>query len=188
MSLINYSEETSRELQGSIKIINFIVSICAFTLFLRMFYLQIWKGNTFQRFSDQNRLKKVVLRAPRGYILDRNKKIIVDNTIDFDVSITPYYVRDRDTREKTFNLLNKFLPNAKNYLEEVDRDFDRLPSFQSIKVKKQITRDELAFIETYRDELPGVDVDVEMKRIYQMKNIGSQVMGHLSEVSKDDLA
>ena len=48
-------------------------------LFFRLFFLQIYQGEKLKKFSDSNRLKKQLLIAPRGLILDRHHQILAGN-------------------------------------------------------------------------------------------------------------
>src|SRR5690606_30912144 len=52
-------------------------------LFLRLFYLQIVQGSYYRTLSDTNRIKTVIIHAPRGTIFDRNGKPLVFNVPGF---------------------------------------------------------------------------------------------------------
>ena len=58
-------------------------------LFLRLFYLQILKGDEFELFSKENRIRLINSPAPRGKILDRKSKEIVVNRPSFDLKVFP---------------------------------------------------------------------------------------------------
>ena len=67
------------------------VSVCiifAFSiLFLRFIYLQIIKGDEFRILSEKNAVRLTGIKAPRGLILDRNRKLLVDNRPAFNLKI-----------------------------------------------------------------------------------------------------
>lgn len=52
-------------------------------IFLRVFFLQIIKGDYYRSLSDNNRTKTVSVHAPRGIIFDRNNTPLVFNTPGF---------------------------------------------------------------------------------------------------------
>ena len=66
-----------------------IVGSIFFILLLRLVYLQILRGDDFETFSRENRIRLINDPAPRGKILDKNGVAIVDNRPSFDVKIFP---------------------------------------------------------------------------------------------------
>ena len=48
-------------------------------LFIRLVSLQIISGNRYRVLADENRIRKVILPAPRGRILDRNGRVLAEN-------------------------------------------------------------------------------------------------------------
>ena len=61
------------------------------------------------------------------------------------------------------------------------------PLHQPLKIKTDITREELAAVETRRLDLPGVVVDVVIRRNYPYKNLASHLIGYLGEISQEEL-
>ena len=66
-----------------------VILVCFSIIFVRLWYLQIYKGDLFYKFSLENRLRKEVVKAPRGMIFSRNNQLLVHNTARFDIIITP---------------------------------------------------------------------------------------------------
>jgi len=61
-----------------------------FILLARAIELQIIKGSYYRDLAEGNRLRTIVIPAPRGKILDRNGKVLVDNKMDyFNFTLTP---------------------------------------------------------------------------------------------------
>lgn len=61
-----------------------LISLLAFfTLFLRLFHLQIAEGAQNRELADGNRIQIRVIHAPRGVIYDRNGKILASNSPGF---------------------------------------------------------------------------------------------------------
>jgi penicillin-binding protein 2 len=72
-------------------ILNIIVD-CFAILLARLWYLQIYHGKRFFNYSLENRLRKDVVRAPRGMIFSRNNILLTHNVPRFDAIITPQYL------------------------------------------------------------------------------------------------
>lgn len=64
-------------------IIASLVLIILFGIFLRLFHLQIVKGQENRERADSNRIQYKIIHAPRGVIYDRNGKILAENTPGF---------------------------------------------------------------------------------------------------------
>jgi penicillin-binding protein 2 len=153
-------------------------------LAIRLWDLQIMKGTEMKKLSEQNRvrIKKVV--APRGVIYDRTGKILADTRPSFNMYITPEDIKD----------FNQTIDGLATLLK-IDRDeiIDKLkaasgfpPSFP-VKIKSDITKDEVAKVEANRVYLPGVTIQIEPKRNYPYGKMMAHMLGYVSEISDEEL-
>lgn len=58
-----------------------------FFIVVRLFFLQVVQGNYYRMLSDGNRIKTILIHAPRGVIFDRNGKPLVFNVPGFRETI-----------------------------------------------------------------------------------------------------
>ncbi len=153
-------------------------------LAIRLWDLQIMKGTEMKKLSEQNRvrIKKVV--APRGVIYDKAGKILADTRPSFNIYITPEDIKDFN---QTVDGLAALL--------KIDRDeiIDKLkaasgfpPSFP-VKIKSDITKDDVAKVEVNRIYLPGVTIQIEPKRNYPYGKMMAHMLGYVSEISDEEL-
>src|SRR3990167_5364219 len=77
----NYSETKSRDMRFYIIPLVFVGSVVL--ILIRLFFLQVIQGNYFRTLSDTNRIKTILIHAPRGIIFDRDKKPLVYNVPGF---------------------------------------------------------------------------------------------------------
>ena len=78
-----------------------IVLVCFALILARLWFLQIYKGDILRKFSIENRLRKEIVKAPRGMVYSRNNEQLIHNTPRFDAVVTPQYLVNRkDTLEK----------------------------------------------------------------------------------------
>ena len=75
-----------------------IIIITGFVFLGRLFYLQIF-DDSFQALSANNALKVVYDYPQRGYIFDRDGKLLVANQPSYDVMVIPRNVKPFDTLE-----------------------------------------------------------------------------------------
>ncbi|MBM3331349.1 penicillin-binding protein 2 [candidate division WOR-3 bacterium] len=146
----------------------------------RLIQLQVIQGARYARLSDRNRIRKLVLPAPRGRILDRNGVLLADTRPSFTVSVVPTELTD-----SALPLLAHMLGVPESTLQA---QLAPVAMFASpVNVKRDVTIEEVARIEELSFRLPGVDVRVDPVRRYPTANRYCHVLGHIGEVSEDEL-
>src|ERR1043165_4871443 len=70
----------------------------AFIVFtMRLWFLQVIEGSELREFSEKNRIKQIKISAPRGMMLDRDGKILVENHPGFEAILSPQYIENIET-------------------------------------------------------------------------------------------
>jgi penicillin-binding protein 2 len=166
-----------------------VLIIMGSILFLRLWYLQILKGDEFNRFAEENRLKRIKIEAPRGMVFDRDRQILLDNHPTFNVTITPQYFRaaSLEQREATIQKLSKIIKVNPKSIQEALARARRQPSFQPVVVKRNLTMDEVSLIEMEKLSLPGVEVATGIRRTNVNGVIGSHLLGYIAEIDSEEL-
>jgi penicillin-binding protein 2 len=146
----------------------------------RLVQLQIIQGARYARLSDRNRIRKLVLPAPRGRILDRNGVLLADTRPSFTVSVVPTELTD-----SALTLLARVLdvPDSLLHLQLAPVAMFASP----VNVKRDATIEEVARIEESSFRLPGVNIRVDPVRNYPAANSYCHVLGHIGEVSAEEL-
>ena len=160
--------------------------ILAIFLFLAygLWRLQVSQSNLYATLAEQNRVRNVPILAPRGKIVDRNGRTIVDNYR----SVTALLLRDtsRDLQADADLIASGLHMDAKDVKDKVRR-FAYTPQYQPIYLKEDITPDEEAFIEAHKTELPELDTIMAYRRLYPRKGFMAHLIGYVGEVSEDML-
>ena len=78
-------EEQIREFQDRFKFLYAVLFLGLGLLVSRLVFLQILKGDQMRQYSEENRIKRVKVAAPRGMVFDRNHQLLIDNRPDFDL-------------------------------------------------------------------------------------------------------
>jgi penicillin-binding protein 2 len=153
-------------------------------LFMRLFDLQILKGQEMKRLSEQNRVRIKKIVAPRGTIFDRNGKIVSDTQPSFNLYIIPEDIKDfTQTVDGLVDLLELDRDEIIAKLKEA-RDF---PSSFPVKIESDVSMDQVAKVEANKFYLPGVAIQIEPKRNYPYGTMLAHVLGYVSEVSAGEL-
>ena len=146
--------------------------------------LQISQSNYYDQMAQQNRIKEVPILAPRGKILDREGRIIVDNYPSFSALL----LRGQGKlNEQNFDAIAAGLHLDPDEMKQRIHHMAALPGYQPIFLKYDITPDELAFIESHRNEYPELDVITVHRRLYPKGGFLAHLIGYVGEVSEDML-
>src|SRR5262249_49992646 len=133
--------------------------------------------------SDRNRLRLRPIAAPRGILFDRTGLPLVDNRPAFTLVVVPRDVPDLDalvTRLAT--LLGVPESDLRERLARVSAD-----SPWPVRLSRGMTLEEVARIEEWRLDLPGVSVEVEPQRAYPGIHFAAHLLGYVREASDADL-
>ena len=146
--------------------------------------LQVMKSDYYSLAAEKNRIRNVPVLAPRGRILDREGRTIVDNYPSF----TALLLRDssRDLTTDADLIAQGLHLNPDDVRTRIKRAA-WMPQYQPIFLKEDITPDELQFIEAHRNELPELDTIMSHRRLYPRNGFMAHLIGYVGEVSEDML-
>ncbi len=146
--------------------------------------LQVLGASNFKELAEENRIRKEPIMAPRGKLLDREGRLLVDNY----PSVSCFLVREQSkTVDDDLPLIAQGLHLDLDQLKATLKHFRAAPGYQPIPIKQDISPDEQAFIEAHRNELPELEtIDME-RRLYPRDGFASHLIGYVGEVSEEDL-
>src|SRR5258706_14336505 len=147
--------------------------------------LQVMQSNLYATLAEKNRIGNVPILAPRGKILDREGRVIVDNYPSFSALLLRDSSRDLNADA---DLIAQGLHRDANEVRTRIRRFASMPQYQPIFLKEDITTDEQALIATHSNELPEMDTIVAHRRLYPRKGVRARVMGCVGVVREDMLS
>ena len=164
--------------------IQYLIFAIFLVLAWRLWDLQVLSSEKYASLAENNRIRKVKILAPRGKILDREGRIIVDNYPSFSALL----MRDQP-RDLAVDLpqISQGLHMPVQEIQDRLRRFAYEPKFTPMTLKDDLTPDELAFIEAHRNELPELDVIMAHRRLYPRDGFLSHAIGYVGEVSADML-
>ncbi len=149
-------------------------------LLARLFYIQI-VDDKYLLYANSNVNRKIIQFPDRGPILDRNGKILVQNSLVYDISVTPKDVKPFDTLEfcKLIGIdkaeFDKRLLKAEKYSHVLQSPFEQ-----------QLSPQLYASLQERLSEFPGFTVDPHPVRTYP-DSTAAQFLGYISEVKDVDI-
>jgi penicillin-binding protein 2 len=150
------------------------------SLSLVLFFVQVVRGGYFYNLSLRNSIRLISQDPWRGRILDRDNNIIADSALSFDAVIIPQDVKNKNF---VFQMLSGFLSITPDALAKLySRGY--LNPFTPVPMAKGIAKTTAIALEEASFDLPGVSVELNVKRFYPHGAVLSHVLGYMGEIDK----
>ncbi|MGD1046107.1 MAG: penicillin-binding protein 2 [Bacteroidota bacterium] len=161
-----------------------IVIVLAFGfLLLRLYQLQLLYHTEFGKKSDENSVRTIIKEPVRGYIFDRNGRLVVDVGPAYSITVTP---ASFDT--STLSFLSSLLQMEPSVIQERLNRGRIYSRFSPVRVKRDVDFKTLAAVEENLYQLPGVTYEIESKRIYPFNVRAPHLLGYCKEITDAQLA
>ena len=160
-----------------------IVGMIALLLF-GFWKLQIIDSDRYSQMAERNRVRSIPIIAPRGSMLDREGRVLVDNYPSFSVLLL------RDTPEQVDKLLPQIADGLGMTLDDVKQQIDAsraMPKFQPIVIKPEASPSDIAFIESHRVDIPVLEMLMVHRRRYPHGDMLANAIGYVGEVSAEQV-
>ncbi len=158
-----------------------IIFIVVLVLFVgRLAMLQLFNSE-YKEKAEQQSLRNITQYPARGFIYDRNGKLLVHNEAVYDLMVIPRMVKDLDT-----NLFCKSLGITRDDFDERMLKARKYSPYSSSIFIKQISKEEYAKFENKMYRFKGFYISQRTLRIYD-RPIAAQVLGYVGEVNDADL-
>ncbi len=153
-----------------------IIIISVILIVMRLFYLQIIDDEL--KLKAENNAIEIIYEYPeRGYIYDRNGKLLVANQPSYDIMVTPREVKDIDVAEFC-DLLNITEEDYNKKMEKAKVYSPRLPSV----FLSQLNKKEYAAFQEKQRKFQGFEIVKRSLRDYQVK-VAANVFGSITQAS-----
>ncbi|NNK69072.1 MAG: penicillin-binding protein 2 [Flavobacteriaceae bacterium] len=154
----------------------FTVLLVGFVFIGRLFYLQVYNTETYS-IDDDNAIRKVFHYPKRGYVFDRNGKLLVANQPSYDVMVIPREVESLDTLE--FCSLLRI--DKADFIKSYDRAYRYSPRLPSVFLA-HLSKEDYAVLSEKMRKFHGFYIQKRSLRDYQT-SIGANVLGFIAEVN-----
>ncbi|MES2240960.1 MAG: penicillin-binding protein 2 [Bacteroidota bacterium] len=153
-----------------------IIIVAASLLLIRIFYLQVI-NDTFKLKSENNAIKIKYEYPERGYIFDRNGKLLVANQASYDIMVIPREIKDLDTIEFC-QLLDI---TKEDFLKKIAKAKIYSPRLPSVFLA-QLNKSEFAAFQEKIRKFEGFYFQKRSLRDYEV-DFGANVFGFITQVN-----
>jgi len=170
--------------QARLAVASYIIVGMVGVLLIGFWKLQVIDSDKYSSMAERNRVRSIPIIAPRGRMLDRDGRVLVDNYPSFSVLL----LRD-DPALVDKNLpaiadgLGLSLADVKEQLENTKN----LAKFQPIVIKPEASQADVAFIESHRSDIPLLEMLMVHRRRYLPAGFMAHASGYVGEVSEQQI-
>jgi penicillin-binding protein 2 len=170
---------------GKIAFFQYLIVAVFLFLISGFWQLQVQDQELYDEAALRNRIKSLPVLAPRGKILDRDGRVIVDNHSSFSLILSRENLNPAHLRTIADGLGLDY-GDMTSRLRRYDRS---RPKYDPIIVKEELSRGELAFVEAHRDPetFPEMELIHAQRRLYPRDGLAAHVIGYVGEVSESEL-
>src|SRR6202166_3980664 len=161
-------------------VVSYVVVGMISLLLFSFWKLQIIDSDRYAQMAERNRVRSIPIIAPRGSMLDREGRVLVDNYPSFSVLLL------RDAPEQVEKLLPQIADGMGMTLDDVKQQIEAsraLPKFQPIVIKPEASPSDIAFIESHRVDIPVLEMLMVHRRRYPHGDMLANAVGYVGEVS-----
>jgi penicillin-binding protein 2 len=179
--------EDRRRISARIAVLQVGVIIWFAALGICFWVLQVVQTEKFVEMANSNYQRNLSLRAPRGFLFDRNGRILVENRDSLTISIDRELTKDLP---RTVQIASQLLGlDPAQVQQTVDRHvrFLREPVYQPIVIVTDATLEQASRVRLHQRELPELDVETVPTRQYPSDALAAHLFGYVAQADEEQV-
>ena len=170
--------------QARLAIASYIIVGMIGVLLLGFWKLQVIDADKYSSLAERNRVREIPVIAPRGRMLDRDGRVLVDNRPAFSVLLLR---EDPAQVEKHLAEIADGLSISLDDLKDELNNTKTIPKFQPIIIKPDASAADRDFIESHKKDIPVLEMISVSRRRYLPDGFLSHAAGYVGEVSEQQI-
>jgi penicillin-binding protein 2 len=170
--------------QTRLAVVSYIIVGMIGLLLLGFWKLQVIDSDKYGQMAEQNRVRSIPIIAPRGRMLDRDGRVLVDNRPSFSVLLLR---DDPKLVEQYLPVISDGLGISMEDLRDQLQNTRNLPKFQPIVIKPEASSADLDFIESHRSDIPVLEMLSVSRRRYMPGGFLGHATGYVGEASEQQI-
>lgn len=163
-----------------------LVTFVFLALWGKLYFLQIMRGGEQYQLAEGNRVRSIVIRAPRGIVYDKNGTALVKNVPNFEVVVLPSDLSEKnEERNRVYEDLSGIVGVSKEEIAKIIKEKGNFSPMPAV-IAKSIERDTALILESKLSDLKGVSVQINPIREYLDFGLLSHVLGYAGRISEEE--
>lgn len=161
-----------------------IIIVLMGIIVLRFFYLQVIQYDFYKTKSISNSLRTIPIASLRGIIYDRNKQVLAENRLIYNLEINP---EDNLNLDEVKNRLAKIIhitdTDISNYKKLVKNNIYAT----SLPIKIDLSEEEAANFVAHQFQFPDISILQRQERFYPFGVLSSHAVGYINRINSKDI-
>lgn len=188
MYLRNEDRPQGSRLYLRVAVVGGVAVVLFAVLFFRLWNLQVLDGDKYLAEAKNNRTREFKVIAPRGDILDRDGKVLVDNRTSLALQLNTTKLPEEPAEERAeLARLGELTQMSVRKVRRTIKQSEEVAAGAPVTLRRDVGYELIAYIEENQDEFPGVTVERVFVRHYPNGALAAHVLGNVSEISEEEL-
>jgi penicillin-binding protein 2 len=172
------------DLVSRVRVLTTLVTGVLVAIATGFWFVQLVQGDYYRELAENNRLRKLPIKAPRGLIYDRKGRLLVENVPSYNLTID----RSRSDRlEDSLEFASGVLGRPIEDLRKILEGYRGIPEFKPVLLAENLTLSEVARIGVEGLRYPEFEVEVQHLRLYRHREQTAHLLGYLGEASQAEI-
>lgn len=172
------------DLVSRVRLLTTLVTGVLVAIATGFWFVQLVQGDYYRELAENNRLRKLPIKAPRGLIYDRKGRLLVENVPSYNLMID----RSRSARlEESLGFASGVLGRPIEDLRGILEGYREIPAFKPVLLAENLTLSEVARIGVEGLKYPEFEVEVQHLRLYRHREQTAHLLGYLGEASQEEI-
>src|SRR5215210_233350 len=173
------------DLVGRVRVLTALVTGLLVAIATGFWFVQLVQGDYYRELAENNRLRKLPIKAPRGLIYDRKGRLLVENIPSYNLMVDRSRAQDLPgALAFAAGVLGRPLPELQALME----GYAAVPDFKPVLLAENLTLSQVARLGVSGLEFPEFEVEVQHLRLYRHREQTAHLIGYLGEVTEDEVA
>lgn len=178
--------EKAQNLGARVSVLQVAAFLILVILGVRLYYLQIVKGDYYADRAENQRVRLIPIPAPRGAIFDHKGNILVDSRPTYNITIANEPIRHLDITSRVDDY-SLGLSLDREFVAQRLALLQKQAGSESRVLKENVTLQDIAWVEAHQVEYPELRTEVQPQRFYPLGTTLAHVLGYVGEISPKQL-
>ncbi|MBA3633902.1 MAG: penicillin-binding protein 2 [Acidobacteria bacterium] len=178
--------DQTQNLSLRVSTIQVIAFILLTILGVRLYFLQVVKGEYYSDKAENQRIRLIPIPAPRGAIFDRNGKLLVDSRPTYNVTLSNEPIKKIDVSDRLDDYANGLSVDRQFLVERLNL-IKKQPGFETMVLKENATLQDITWVKAHELEYPELRIEIQPQRFYPLGTTLAHALGYVGEISPKQL-
>lgn len=172
------------DLVGRVRVLTAVASGLLVAIATGFWFVQLVQGDYYRELAENNRLRKLPIKAPRGLIYDRKGRLLVENVPSYNLMLD----RSRAAHlDGSLQFAAEVLGRPLEELQRLMESYRPIPEFKPVLLAENLTLSEVARFGVEGLEYPEFEVEVQHLRLYRHREQTAHLLGYLGEATQEEI-